>query len=150
MTLLTVACTNEKPVEKAVEHNKVINEDTEWKESPMFKVNQYEMIGEEGRLGFIYDDTDVTRFYPNNDQKYMWHFWGNEDEFNGELKVIASHKESGEQITVLEGRPLAGSNNGADHHVPSIMSLPKTGMWKLDAYIGEKLFGSIFVNVYEI
>ena len=148
MTLLTVACTNEKPVEKAVEQNKVINEAVEWKESPMFKVNQYEMIGEEGRLGFIYDDTDMTRFYPNNDRKYMWHFWGNEDEFNGELKVIASHKESGEKITVLEGRTLAGSNNGADQHVPSIMSLPKAGMWKLDAYIGEKLFGSIFVNVY--
>ena len=107
------------------------------------------MIGEEGRLGFIYDNTDVTKFYPNQNQKYMWHFWGKEDEFKGELKVIASHEESGEQIVILEGHPLAGPNNGADQHVPSNMSLPSKGIWKLDAYIGDKLFGTIFVKVYE-
>ena len=115
----------------------------------MFTVNQFQMIGEEGHLGFIYDDTEVTKFYPNKEQKYMWHFWGSDDEFKGELKVIASHKESGAQFTLLENLPLGGPNNGADQHAPSYMSLPKDGLWKLDAYIGEKLFGSVFVTVHE-
>ena len=43
--LLTVACTNEKLDEKAVEQNKVISEADDWKESSIFKVDQYEMIG---------------------------------------------------------------------------------------------------------
>ena len=100
-------------------------------------------------MGFIYDDTEVTKFYPNKEQKYMWHFWGSDDEFKGELKVIASHKESGAQFTILENLPLGGPNNGADQHAPSYMSLPKDGLWKLDAYIGEKLFGSVFVTVHK-
>ncbi|WP_214783096.1 hypothetical protein [Bacillus sp. ISL-45] len=62
---------------------------------------------------------------------------------------MASHKESGEQIAILEGHSLAGPYNGADRHVPSNMSLPKEGIWKLDAYIGDKLFGTIFIKVYE-
>ena len=144
ITLTTVACTNEKP-----EQTNLISEASNWKESPIFTVNQYPMIGEEGRLGFTYDDTELTRFYPNNEQKYMWHFWGNDDEFEGPLKVIASHKESGAQHTILKNQTMGGPNNGADQHAPSMMSLPKPGLWKLDAYIGEKLFGSVFITVHK-
>ena len=149
ITLTTVACTNEKPAQKTVEQNNVISEAVDWTESPRFEVDQYMMIGEEGRVGFIYDDTEVTRFYPNKEQKYMWHFWGNDNELEGPLKVIASHKESGTQHTILKNHPLGGPNNGADQHAPSMMSLPKSGLWKLDAYIGEKLFGTIIVKVHE-
>lgn len=146
----TMAACDDHTVDKTVtEQDEVVNAAEDWVESPLFKVNDYQMIGEEGRLGFIYDNTEETKFYPDKTQKYMWHFWGNEDEFNGELKVIAFHEESGEQITILEGRPLAGPNNGADHHVPSNMSLPNKGLWKLEAYIGDKLFGTVFVKVYE-
>ena len=95
-----------------------MTETADWQESSMFKVNDYQMIGEEGRLGFIYDNTEITRFYPNKEQKYMWHFWGNDEELTGELKVTATHKESGEQITVLQNHTLAGPNNGANQHVP--------------------------------
>ena len=144
--ITTSACTDNKVDKKG---NEAVSAVEDWEESPMFNVNNYQMIGEEGRLGFIYDNTEVTKFYPNKKQKYMWHFWGKEAELEGELKVMASHKESGEQIAILEGRPLAGPNNGADRHVPSNMSLPKEGIWKLDAYIGDKLFGTIFIKVFE-
>ena len=142
-------CDGDKVDKTVTEQEKVVSAAEDWEESPIFKVNDYQMIGEEGRLGFIYDNSEETKFYPDKTQKYMWHFWGNEDELEGELKVIAFHKESGEKITVLEGRPLAGPNNGADHHVPSNMSLPKKGLWKLEAYIGDQLFGKVFVKVYE-
>ncbi|QNU34506.1 DUF4871 domain-containing protein [Geobacillus sp. 44C] len=150
ISLTTVGCSDVANKKEEVTSENLPNVKTQdWKESPLFESNGYTMIGEEGRLGFIYDDSEVTRFYPNKVQKYMWHFWGNEKEFNGGLKVIATHETGGEPITVLEGLSLGGPNNGADHHVPSNMSLPKSGMWKLDAYIGNKLFGSIFVKVYE-
>lgn len=120
-----------------------------WEESPLFETGSYTMIGEEGRLGFIYDDSEVTRFYPNKVQKYMWHFWGEEEEFTGDLKVVATHEGNEKQIILLEGKELSSSAyNGADHVVPSNMSLPKSGMWKLNAYIGGKQFGTIFLKVY--
>ena len=147
--LIMAACDDQTIGKTVTEPVTAVNGAEDWEESPMFQVNDYQMIGEEGRLGFIYDNTEETKFYPDKTQKYMWHFWGNEDELKGELKVIAFHKESGEQVTVLEGRPLAGPNNGADRHVPSNMSLPKKGLWKLEAYIGDQLFGTVFVKVYE-
>ncbi|WP_257208940.1 DUF4871 domain-containing protein [Bacillus sp. AFS031507] len=36
----------------------------------------------------------------------------------------------------------------ADRHTPSSMSLPKSGIWKLNAYFGDKLFGTVVVKVY--
>jgi hypothetical protein len=132
-----------------------VNEDNDekqtqnWEESSLFTSGIYSMIGEKGRLGFIYDNSEVTRFYPNKTQKYMWHFWGEDQEFKGKLQVVATHENYHEQITVVEGIDVGGPNNGADRHIPSLMSLPKSGMWKLDAYFGKKLFGTIFVRVYE-
>ncbi|WP_139311083.1 hypothetical protein [Paenisporosarcina indica] len=119
-------------------------------ESPLFEAGGYTMIGEEGHVGFIYDnEDDVSRFYPNKKQKYMWHFWGDENKFDGDLRVMGTHESGVEQILVYEGG-LGGANNGADRHAPSNMSLPEGGMWKLDAYIGDSLFGTVFVKVHEV
>ena len=124
------------------------NTEQYWNESALFESGSYTMIGEEGRLGFIYDDEEVVRFYPDKVQKYMWHFWGDENEFEGNLKVIGTHENDAAPLTVFEGG-LGGANNGADRHAPSNMSLPASGMWKLDAYIGESLFGTVYVKVHE-
>lgn len=97
------------------------------------------MIGEEGRLGFIYDDSEVTRLYPNKTQKYMWHFWGSNEDFEGNLKLVATNEDEKTSIIVAEGE-LAGENNGANRHFPSTISLPKSWLWKLDAYIRDELF----------
>lgn len=40
-------------------------------------------------------------------------------------------------------------NNGADQHFPTNKTLPKSGMWKLDAYIGDEIFGSVYVKVHK-
>ncbi|MCG3086521.1 DUF4871 domain-containing protein [Sporosarcina cyprini] len=119
-----------------------------WEESALFTSDNYTLIGEEGRIGFIYDDSELLRFYPDKVQKYMWHFWGADDELDGDLKVIGTHEKDQDAIVVLE-TGLGGPNNGADRHAPSNMSLPKSGMWKLDAYIEEQLFGTVFVKVHE-
>ncbi|MEC5424750.1 hypothetical protein QGM71_14785 [Virgibacillus sp. C22-A2] len=124
--------------------------ENEWTESNIFVSGSYEMLGEEGQLGFIYDGGDVTRFYPDKVQKYMWHFWGNDEDLEGDLKVVGTHNESGYEINVLEDVTLSTRElNGADASMPSMMSLPKSGMWKLDAYIDDKLHGSVYVQVHE-
>lgn len=141
---LAIASCNEE--ESILKNEKVINHN--WNESSLFESGGYTMIGEEGRLGFIYDDGEEVRFYPNKVQKYMWHFWGEEQELEGELKVVATHGIEDEEIYVTGG-VLGAANNGADKHAPSNMSLPISGIWKLDAYIGESLFGSVYVKVHE-
>jgi hypothetical protein len=89
LLLLSLAgCVTEKPAP----------ENKEWKVSPLFRSGTYTMIGQEGRLGFIYDDGEVDRFYPNKKQKYMWHFWGKPEELQGSLKVMGKSKETGEKI----------------------------------------------------
>ncbi|ATP42155.1 hypothetical protein CSE16_20250 [Solibacillus sp. R5-41] len=143
LSLVIAGCNDEESIEKkeeVIQHN--------WKESPLFESGSYTMIGEEGRLGFLYNDAEVDRFYPDKVQKYMWHFWGEEQELEGELKVVATHENDDEEIYVTGGG-LSSANNGADKHMPSHMSLPKSGMWKLDAYIGDRLFGSVYVKVHE-
>lgn len=143
LSLVIVGCNDEEAIEKK---EKVIQH--HWNESPLFESGGYTMIGEEGRLGFIYDDSEVVKFYPDKVQKYMWYFWGEEQELDGELKVVAIHENDNEEIYVTGGT-LSSANNGADKHIPSHMSLPKSGMWKLDAYIGDRLFGSVYVKVHE-
>ncbi|WP_409250687.1 hypothetical protein V1502_10960 [Bacillus sp. SCS-153A] len=120
-----------------------------WEESSIFESGNYKMIGVKDKLGFIYDDTEVTRFYPDKENKYMWHLWGNPEKLKGDLKVTATHSKSDEEIVIIEGLRLGGAHNGADAHTNSMMSLPKSGMWKLDAYVDDKLHGSVFVKVYE-
>jgi hypothetical protein len=39
--------------------------------------------------------------------------------------------------------------SGADHSMPSLIMLPNSGLWKLEVYFGEELFGNIVVNVKE-
>ncbi|WP_108587968.1 hypothetical protein [Paenisporosarcina sp. OV554] len=146
--LTTVGCNNVSDENDEAIPKKESN-GLNWEQSPLFESGKYTMIGEEGRLGFIYDDDDeVVKFYPNKKQKYMWHFWGEEEEFDGVLKVIGTHENDAEEIYVTGGG-LGGPNNGADKHAPSNMSLPKSGMWKLDAYIGENLLGTVYVKVHK-
>ncbi|MCH7322612.1 hypothetical protein LZ480_11990 [Solibacillus sp. MA9] len=109
------------------------------------------MIGEEGHLGFLYDDNEESRFYPNKIQKYMWHFWGKEDELTGNFEVLGTHENSNEEIIIVPKVEISflSPNNGANHHIPTNMMLSKSGMWRLDAYIGDRLFGSVYVKVHK-
>jgi len=124
-------------------------EEDKWKESSLFNSGSYTMIGEEGKLGFIYNDSEADKFYPNKTNKYMWHFWGESSDLEGkELKVVGTNNDN-EQIDIFEGSIFNGPINGADAHRPSQMTLPSEGIWRLDAYVGEKLFGSVYVKVHE-
>ncbi|WP_332698747.1 hypothetical protein [Halalkalibacter lacteus] len=112
--------------------------------SSMFKSGSYSMIGEEKKIGFIYDEYS-TPFIAGEGNKYMWHFWGENLEMQP-FKVIGTNTETGQEVVVIEDGFLAGPNNEADAHMPSLMSLPTRGIWTLDAYVGEELFGTIVVK----
>lgn len=102
-------------------------------------------IGDNGKFGF----GEYGPFIAGESQKYMWHFWGEKEILTKSIKVIGVSRETGEEVTVIN-EPSANSlspNTGADHHVPSKMSLPSSGLWKLKVYFGDDLFGNVVVNV---
>jgi hypothetical protein len=139
----------------------VNKKDKEWTESRMFKkYDHYTLIGKKGSLGFTYDDsTTDSRFYPNKVRKYTWHFWNSPNEEKklmpgNKVKILGTSEDSKDNINVFEGaintidtiETSAESESVAK--VPSTMSLPSKGIWRLDAYIDGNLFGSVYVTVH--
>lgn len=144
--LFLIGCSNEQS--KTTEEN--------WEESPTLirevivtDDGQTEdfifRIGDNGKLGF----GEYGPFVEGELQKYMWHFWGEQDILTQPFKVIGISGETDKNITVFEytSNNSLAPNTGADHHIPSSMMLPNAGVWKLEAYFGEELFGSVIVNV---
>ncbi|WP_054956266.1 DUF4871 domain-containing protein [Paenibacillus dakarensis] len=116
--------------------------DSSWEPSPSFRSGVYEMTGVENRLGFIHPP-----FKANQPNKYMWHFWGSEEELNGDLRITAVKQNSSEIIDVFEGSLRTGKLNNADAALPTTMSLPTPGLWRLMVSIDERLYGSVIVEV---
>jgi hypothetical protein len=121
---------------------------------------EYLLIGEEGKVGFLVGsgkkgEVVGTPIIANEVNKYMWHFWGEEETINGNFKVVGTN-EDGEEHPVLvianeEVWEYSNSgispNNGADSHIPSNMVFSTSGLWKLEIYFNEELFGEIVINV---
>jgi dihydrofolate reductase len=89
------------------------------------------MRGVEGQHGFI--DTDFVAGQP---QQYMWHFWGNAEDYVGKRLSVKATDKAGKTAPVFSGL-LRGANNGAVAHTPSTMSLPASGLWRL-AHLRER------------
>ncbi|WP_252502168.1 DUF4871 domain-containing protein [Sporosarcina sp. Marseille-Q4943] len=148
----------------------------EWEVSPTFEIpitfgngtkGTYVLIGEEGRLGFLIGsgnegEVEAEPIIKGIENKYMWHFWGKDEELNGNFKVIGINEEGEEHKVLLQnmGMPTSekvweypnmglSSNNGADTHIPSGMEFQTSGLWKLKVYFDENFFGEIVVNVVE-
>lgn len=160
LTLALTGCSNTEQAEKNSETNNesatVTQQEDNWQVSPFFKSNDREMRGIQGKIGIL-----GPPFIAGKVNKYMWHFWGNRKVVDsGKVKIVAVNKETGEKVQVLiidvatsnerkvwEYDGVSGPNNGADAHMPSNMSISSPGVWRLDVYISEKLFGSVIVEV---
>jgi len=81
-------------------------------------------------------------------QKVIWHFWDEEEALIGKpLKVIGTSMETGENIVLLESKPLTVAPNlGATTSLPSGIKLTSTGLWKLDIYLEEKYYETLIVE----
>jgi hypothetical protein len=108
----------------------------------------YKIQGVQGRLGF----TPPNMFRVNQSDKHMWFFWGNKKELLGQnVKVLGVSKQTGETVNVFAGNIdkdyLNTSVDGKNLNMPSGLSLPSTGIWRLDVLVGEKPYGSVIVEV---
>lgn len=116
--------------------------DGSWTPSPSFTSGSYQMTGTPGRLGFI-----DPGFQAGQGNKYMWHFWGRDEELTGELAITAVKKDSTDVIDIFHASLRPGQHNGADASLPTTMSLPSPGLWRIMVSIDGQLFGSVVVEV---
>ncbi|MFS0689272.1 DUF4871 domain-containing protein [Sporosarcina sp. 179-K 8C2 HS] len=156
------------------EERKVVKE--EWEVSPTFEIpvtfgdgtkGAYVLIGVEEKLGFLIGSgkegvVEVEPIIKGKANKYMWHFWGKDEELNGNFKVVGINEKGEEHKVLIQNMGMTTSekvweypnewnspHNGADAHIPSGMEFPTSGLWKLKVYFGENFFGEIVVNVVE-
>ncbi|MFC0561691.1 hypothetical protein [Halalkalibacter alkalisediminis] len=113
---------------------------------------EYVLLGEKGKLAFQIHSSErdeiieLSPIYAEQPDKYMWYLWG-EGLSNKSFKVIGTNTETGEELLIVKETVLGNELNGADAHTPSSMMFPISGVWKLDAYVDEELFGNIMVEV---
>jgi hypothetical protein len=120
-------------------------QDLDVQASPTFKSGVYTLQGIEGRIGIL----APGGFIANKPNKYMWHFWGTKEELSQKpFRVEAIDLKTGDKHQALQIESIGVSPlNGADASIPSNMEFPSSGKWKLDAYLGGRLFGSVVVEV---
>ena len=139
------------------------DKEEDWNISPSFSISKlgpdgkdvpYGLKGIEGKLAIV--DGSVIA---GTDNKQIFHFWGGTPEkteqlFNKQVKVIGTSKENGKKVTAFEssiGVPNGEIIKPPYHYAESVgyLNLPSKGIWKLDAYIEDELFGSIIIDVQE-
>ncbi len=110
------------------------------------------LIGKEGKLGL-----QVQQFIKGNQDKLFWYFWDDSPEETNQLigkriDIIGTTKEvANEEATVHElysgmlNASISDNDKVANGH--SLITFPTEGIWKLDAYVDDKFFGSIVVEV---
>ncbi|MFB5083302.1 hypothetical protein [Symbiobacterium thermophilum] len=101
----------------------------------------YTMRGHEGQFGFI-----DSPFVAGKTDKYMWHFWGNQEDFLYKTLEVTGVNRRGQRVPVLTST-LGGEHNGAVAHTPSMMSLPTPGLWRLEVRVDGNHLGDIVVEV---
>lgn len=113
-----------------------------WDTSPTFESGSYLMRGVRGKVGLI--DQSLKAGSP---QKIMWHFWGTEQALDGPFEVKAVKQGKERIIDLFSASGLGQSLNGADRSLPSLLTVPEPGRWRLLPYISGQLMESIVVEV---
>jgi uncharacterized protein YceK len=161
--LLLTGCSSENSSSVKQNNTPASSETTskEWQVSPSFTIPKpgsngkdvpYDLRGVKGKFAII--DGPVKAGINN---KQLPHFWGGTPEkteqlFNKQVKIIGTSKEDGKTVTAFEssiGVPNEEIIKPPHHYAESVgyLNLPSKGIWKLDAYIEENLFGSIIIEV---
>ncbi|MCA0757174.1 DUF4871 domain-containing protein [Paenibacillus sp. N4] len=123
----------------------------DWALSPLFETQGKDADGNtiitmlrgiENKLGMI--DSPLIVGTP---QKVLWHFWGDQDVLEGNLRIEGTSAETGDTVVLFETRLTKGASvRGSTTSAPSSIRLTELGLWKLDVYINDDLFGSVIVE----
>lgn len=117
------------------------------------KNGEYILIGEKEKLAFQIgsgsdNEIETLPIVANQPNKYMWYLWG--ENLSGKpFKVIGTNTNMDikQEIVILDNIVLGSGLNGADASTPSSMEFPTAGIWNLNAYVDDELFGNITIKV---
>jgi hypothetical protein len=142
VTLMSGGCTSS---DKSVTSN-------EWKETGTIELTAIDGNGEQIKANWLGEKSRIAinnnPFVAGKTQKYMWLLWGNKDELVGRPLKVTATSETGEEQTVVES-VLGGENWGATASSPSGFRLPTKGLWKLNVFVSDELYGTLIVKVNE-
>ncbi|UJF35285.1 DUF4871 domain-containing protein [Paenibacillus hexagrammi] len=129
-------------------NNKVSNQanvhEQEWKTSPIFSVGERTMVGQPAKIGIL-----DTAFIAGKQKGVHWFLWGDQKKLvKGTFKLTAS-TQGARPLTIVENYAIAYGSEGVDAQVPTLMSIPSPGLWKLVAYVDDEIYGSIVIRVSE-
>lgn len=112
--------------------------------SPTFLTEHGEMFGKKGSVG-ISGIKSITE----NGQKWMWHFWGDENISGKSWEVKAFKQGMDEKINPIVYKDNALTPRGKDinGHARSSVKFPSSGLWKLQIYIDGEFFDEIIVDI---
>ncbi|WP_088041850.1 hypothetical protein [Bacillus sp. EAC] len=134
---------------------------TKFKTSPTFALpvtsvdgtkGEYILIGQKGKVGLQIGSGQkgkgkVEPIFEGKSNKYMWYFWGSEEEMRGELEIKGIHEDGHTGMALHVSNVFNLNEKGAIETYPTMMDFSKSGKWKLDVYIGDKLLGTVVVDV---
>ncbi|WP_430786600.1 hypothetical protein VBD025_14230 [Virgibacillus flavescens] len=127
-----------------------------WEVSEVFTIKEgAQFIGTKGEIAFI-----ANEFKADHPTKTRWFFWGDElHEVNEEkFRLIGVSKNTGEEIILHESdawgivNPMYQEESlttqlNAKSSQHTLITIPTSGKWRLNAFIGEKQYGSIVIDV---
>ncbi|PHA01147.1 DUF4871 domain-containing protein [Bacillus pseudomycoides] len=161
LSSLIVGCTTTVDSKKIIETTQPQNnipsffhlsilKDVNWEESPSFEHDKISLKGIENKVALV-----DTTWIANQPKKYMWFFLAPNPP-SGKLTIVALKQGSTKLVPVFFQDERTGNVWTAPQEITkditsisSIMSLPSAGLWLLNVYIGEKLYGQIVVHVEE-
>ena len=105
------------------------------------------MFGKEGSIGII-----GTKTVTESGQKWMWHFWGDED-ISGkqwEVKAFKQGEEEAIDPITFKDENLTPRDEVIKGHARSSVLFPSSGLWKLKVYIDGEFFDEIIVDINQV
>lgn len=121
---------------------------SDWELSGTFEAGGIKMYGKEGRLGFApQGNSNISK-----GGHFIIYFWGKPEELASTYKLIGVHKETGTTQTLYPEWEVSKSESpvGANAQSGAKFTLDKDGnkkgKWRLEVYMGDRLFDSIVVE----
>jgi len=116
--------------------------ETVWELSPSFEAEEHQFVGQPNKVGII-----EAAFTKGKQTGLHWYLWGDQEKLvKGSFKLTAS-RQGDLPLTLMDHYAIAYGTNGADAQVPSVITIPSSGLWKFDAYVDDEIYGSVVVEV---
>lgn len=123
-------------------YNQASITEQDWETSPAFSIGERTMIGQPSKIGI--SDTD---FIAGKQKGVHWFLWGDKETLVKSTFKLTAKSQEVKPINIVENYGIAYGTDGVDAQVPTLVTIPSPGLWKFNAFVDNKLYGSIVIRV---